>query len=89
MGQFKLKPILGSLPEGGATDWWTDEQWDEHRKYVEQLKAEGKYLTEGEEITINYAENNFFKNDNPLEEPFRNFGFLIPSKGDIKIGDDK
>lgn len=79
--EFKFKPILGALPEGGATDWWTKKQWDEHYAYVEQLKKEGKYMTEGEELTITYKPHKLF--DSPKKESgehFKNFGFLVPKK---------
>lgn len=75
---FKVRPILGSLPEMGATDWWTDEQWKEHGAYVEQLKKEGKYMTEGEEITVTIAENSMFNDPEQTESPFKNFGILMP-----------
>lgn len=81
---IKIKPILGDLPEMGATDWWTKEQWDEHNAYVEKLKAEGKYLTEGEEVTINYRPKDFemFVDKTPLEKRFTNFGIIIPMGND-------
>lgn len=75
---FKFKPILGSLPEMGATDWWTKEQWDEHNKYVEKLKAEGKYLTEGEEMTFTIQGSDAFDTVEDDEPKFRNFGIIIP-----------
>jgi len=76
--EFKFRPILGSLPEMGATDWWTDEQWAEHYAYVEKLKKEGKYLTEGEEITIFYKPNPIFDSPKNFDAQFQNFGILSP-----------
>lgn len=76
MKEFKFKPILGALPEHG-TEWWTEKDWEEHRAYVEKLKKEGKYLTEGEEITFNFKEYEGFS-DAPKENSFSNFGILIP-----------
>jgi hypothetical protein len=26
-----------------ATEWWTEEDWNKHNKYVEELKAKGTY----------------------------------------------
>jgi len=83
--EFKFKPILGSLPEMGATDWWTDEQWAEHYAYVEKLKKEGRFLTEGEEITVKFKGHPVF--DNPKKEPeeyFTNFGILMPNSDNKK-----
>lgn len=57
--ETKIKVRLGELPEQG-TDWWTEKQWEEHRKGVEELKAEGRYLKE-EEITIWHDPKNFEK----------------------------
>lgn len=45
---FKAKTYLGSLPEGGATDWWTQDDWDKHSAYVEKLKISGEYMKEVE-----------------------------------------
>lgn len=48
---YKAKIVLGSLPEGGATDWWTEEDWEKHKQNVKRLEAEGR-LGEEEEISI-------------------------------------
>lgn len=83
---IKFKPILGALPEMGATDWWTEEDWREYYAYVEELKKEGKYLTEGEELTIHYKLNPLFDTPNEPKEQFENFGLLIPKgHGDENI----
>jgi hypothetical protein len=47
----KVTILKGALPEMGATDWWTEEDWLRHELYVEDLKAKGEYL-QPEEITI-------------------------------------
>ena len=28
----------------GNTEYWTDEDWDNHREYVKKLEKEGRYL---------------------------------------------
>lgn len=77
MKSIKIIPILGALPED--TSWWSKEQWDSYEVYVAELKAEGRYLTEGDELTINYKEYPYFvENDNPKKDLFSNFGFMIP-----------
>lgn len=78
MSQYKFKPILGALPEQGATDWWTEKDWKEHYAYVEKLKKEGKYLTEGEEVTINLKGYKGFEDNRTFNDAFSNLGILIP-----------
>lgn len=34
-----------------ATEYWTEEDWREHREYVAELKASGEY---GKEIDVTY-----------------------------------
>lgn len=34
-----LQGVLGDL----ASEWMTDKDWEEHNKYVEELKAKGEY----------------------------------------------
>jgi len=80
MSTTKIKPILGDDPGYGA-DWWTKEQWDEHYAYIEKLKKEGKYLTEGEEVTITIQDYPMFENQKPFSDSIKNFGLLVP-KGD-------
>lgn len=36
---YKVKTPLGSA---GNTEFWTEQDWAEHRAHVEQLKAEGR-----------------------------------------------
>jgi len=77
---FKIKPILGAPPEDPS--WMTPEDWKEHEDYVERLKKEGKYLTEGEEVTLNFKKYEPFVPDSGNDKPaFSNFGLFIP--GDI------
>ena len=83
MKSFKLKLKKGYLGDF-ATEWWTEKDWEEHRKYVEQLNKDGKYLTEGEELTFHikpYPEFYEEKSDEPM---FKNFGMLIPNENITK-----
>lgn len=76
---IKFTPILGELPEMGATDWWTKEDWKAHYEYVEKLKAEGTYLAAGEELTITFKNHKIFEH---TKEPFSDSSFrlLIPKE---------
>ena len=58
MKSFKLKLKKGYLGDF-ATEWWTEKDWEEHRKYVEELKASGEYGKEVE-VTLNLKENPVF-----------------------------
>lgn len=76
---IKIKPLLGDISAEFGTWGWTKEDFDKHDRYVEQLKKEGKYLTEGEEITINLTPyNSFVPKD--TENKFSNFGVFVPIK---------
>jgi hypothetical protein len=82
---------LGELPEMGATDWWTDEQWIEHYRKVEELKANGTY-GKRVEIKIRYQDNDFDVFKTPeiggfSSQPFSDFALLIPL-GKFKDGVD-
>lgn len=44
----KITVIQGAV---GDTEWWTEEDWERHRKHVEKLKASGEYL-KPEEYTV-------------------------------------
>lgn len=87
--EFKFKPILGAIPSDMIVEWWTEEDWKNHEEYVAKLKAEGKYLTEGEEVTVRYKPTDFdkFVDNRQPEERFTNFGLLVPSgaKGKIEV----
>lgn len=74
--QIKLTPILGELP--GNTEWWTEKDWVDHAGYVEKLKKEGKYLTKGEEIIINFTPYEEFL-DKGIADNISNFGIIIPN----------
>lgn len=39
MRVYQVDTALGSV---GNTEWWTDKDWDDHKKHVEQLKKEGR-----------------------------------------------
>lgn len=49
------KGILGDL----STEWWTQEDWDDHNKRVEEYKADGTY-GEPIEVSISYIPNPTF-----------------------------
>ena len=46
-----------------ATEWWTDEDWKEHKKYVDELKASGEY---GKEVDISITLRNCPELDAPM-----------------------
>lgn len=80
---IKVKPILGALPDD--TSWWTEKQWEDHKKYVEKLKEEGRYLSEGEEISINIRSYPEFENKNMNDfGGCKNFGLFIPENCKLK-----
>jgi len=47
MKTYNAKIKLGTAGDM-STQWWTQEDWDKHTKYVEQLKLDGRYLKEEE-----------------------------------------
>lgn len=55
---YTCKFLKGSLGDF-ETEWWTDEDWERHRKYVEKLKASGEYL-QPQETTIIVSPNPTF-----------------------------
>lgn len=57
---YKVKIRLGTVGDM-ATERWTKKDWDEHAKYVKELKANGNYLKE-EEITISIIPCPMFDN---------------------------
>ena len=67
--QCKVKVKLGTVGDL-ATEWMTDKEvkafWEDHSKYVEQLKAKGDYLKEVE-FTINIENDPFL--DPPKQGP--------------------
>lgn len=52
---YRLKYLKGALP-GHSAEWMTAEDWAEHAKYVEELKAKGEYLKE-EEVQVTIMHN--------------------------------
>jgi hypothetical protein len=46
MEVYKTITVVTRKGEVGNTEWWTKEDWEAHRKYVEELKASGEYLKE-------------------------------------------
>ena len=52
MEEVKWITHKGTTYKGSVGDfeaeWWTREDWDDHAKYVEELKAKGEYMEEVE-----------------------------------------
>lgn len=55
---YTCKSLKGSLGDF-ETEWWTEEDWERHRKYVEELKASGEYL-QPQETTIIVSPSSMF-----------------------------
>lgn len=54
--EYKCRVLKGSV---GNTEYWTEDDWVKHRKYVEELKESGEYMKE-EEITMSVMPNKFW-----------------------------
>lgn len=72
---------LGEGPGWGA-EYWTEEDWEEHRKYVEKLKKEGRYLEEVE-MTVDVVRcpqfDNYITGHDPAKGEDRSMVMLIPT----------
>lgn len=68
---------LGEGP-GWGTEYWTEEDWERHREYVEKLKKSGDYLKEVE-VTIEMVCIPEFdkKIPSPNDEESKAVGMLI------------
>lgn len=55
----QIRILKGCLPED--TSWWTEEDWNRHKEYVEELQTSGEYLKE-EVIIVTYKPNPYFDN---------------------------
>lgn len=42
--EFKTVNVTILKGTAGNTEWWTTEDWEQHRKNVEEWKADGTYL---------------------------------------------
>lgn len=65
-----LKGAIGDQ----ATQWWTQEDWDEHNAYVSELKAKGEYLKPVNATFI-------FKNEPEFDKSgidFSNIQMMVP-----------
>ena len=62
---YKHKFHLGDIPGDQCVEWWTEEDWDKWREYVEELKASGEYGKE-EEVSLSVWEDPVF--DKPREQ---------------------
>ena len=80
MNQIKFKPILGEYPEHGFSSKEEEDKFDE---YVAQLKKDGKYLTESEEITFNFQKYDGMVSKPLTESSVSNFGIFIPKSTDL------
>jgi hypothetical protein len=56
MVEYKGKIRLGEI---GNTEWWTEENWKNHIKYIEKLKTDGDYGKEVE-FTLILQHNSLF-----------------------------
>jgi hypothetical protein len=41
---YEINTRLGYGPGDMAAEWWTQEDWDNHSKYIEELKANNEYM---------------------------------------------
>lgn len=70
---FKSKILKGAISPM-TTEWWTEKDWEKHRKRVEELKASGEYLKE-EEFSMTLVYHPLFDGD--LEAYKRNHNCTI------------
>jgi hypothetical protein len=78
----KIKVKLGSLGDQ-QTEYWTEEDWANHRKYCKKLKEEGR-LGKVVEITTHFMPNPLFDDNPPVinKDSFRMI-MLDMSKGEV------
>jgi hypothetical protein len=62
----KVNVVQGAVGDQAAS-WMTDEDWKEHRKYVEQLKKDGNYLKPSE-FSMSFVPCPLFDEPTPLEK---------------------
>jgi len=65
MVKLTVKYLKGQEPEGQAAECMTEEDWGNHRKYVEECKKDGTYGTE-QEAVLELKDDKFFDNSNKL-----------------------
>ena len=58
--EYKCRVLKGSV---GNTEYWTDDDWVRHRKYVEELKESDEYL-KPEDVTLTLEYNELFDEPN-------------------------
>jgi hypothetical protein len=86
-----IDDLEGNLPEGGATDWWSSSDWEEHyrtlpekiernKKYIEELKANGEFGKETE-VSISFVHHSMF-DDVSYPTIFSSKCFLLDLKSD-------
>jgi hypothetical protein len=61
---YKATIRKGYLGDFGH-EWWTEADWENHRQYVEEIKATGEYGKEVE-ITIRLKDNPIFDQPKPF-----------------------
>lgn len=72
MRTYKVKTIIGST---GNTEWWTEKDWEDHRKFVEKSKADGTYGTEVE-YDFSLVPNSLF-DEYPKPQPMDSYRFEL------------
>lgn len=82
MKEITIKSFIGAGPGDQEASYWTQEDWDKHNAYVEEVKANGTYGTPTE-TTFNFQSYPEFDNQ-PI--PRTEYGLLIP-KGNINTDD--
>jgi len=84
-----ITDLRGSLPEGGATDWWTCEDWERHERelpeklkwneeYIKSLKESGDFGKEYD-ITISFVSHPLFDDEKitPIKESLTSSKFFF------------
>lgn len=74
--RHKVTILKGAIGDMGQ-EWMTDKDWEEHDKYVEELKASGEYL-KPEEVTVDIIDNPLYDDRKLLNSTLESasFGFL-------------
>jgi hypothetical protein len=75
MKTYKVKTTVGTT---GNTEWWTTEDWENHRKFVEKSKVDGTYGTEVE-YNFSLVPNHLFDDANkyPKNQPMESYRFEL------------
>lgn len=65
MRKISVKYFKGQDTEGQASDFWTEKDWENHRKSVEKCKKDGSYGSESE-VTLELRDDFLFSSTNKL-----------------------